>query len=135
MNNIKNIRLSRGISCAELHRLTNIPLRTLEDWESDKRTPKDYHRLKTLASILDCSIDDLMIRKEDATWNNLDVIIELELIENGTSIKIYYNDLPYDNLRLNEVITNACGTSLVNHLKKNRDISDFMENQIELVNQ
>lgn len=133
MNNIKNIRLSKGISCTELHRLTKIPLRTLEDWESDKRTPKDYHRLKTLASILDCSIDDLMIRREDATWNYNDVTIELELIENGTSFKIYYNDLPYDNLMIDKVITNACGTALVNHLKKNRDITEFMEDQIVYV--
>lgn len=130
MNNIKNIRLEKGISCAELHRLTNIPIRTLEDWENDKRTPKDYHRLKMLAFILGCSIDDLMVRKESAIWNDENITIELELIEQGINIRIY-ND---GGLIFNAVVTNDCGTSLVNYLKTNRDISDFMENHIEYVN-
>ena len=81
MNNIKNMREKAEISRLELHRMTGIPLRTLEDWEFDKVQPKHYHRLKSIAKILDCSIDELMIRKEAAIWNEDDVELELESVE------------------------------------------------------
>lgn len=39
---IKEMRELLGISRAEFSRRYGIPLRTLEDWESDKRTPPPY---------------------------------------------------------------------------------------------
>jgi len=127
MNNIKNMREKAEISRLELHRMTGIPLRTLEDWEFDKVQPKHYHRLKSIAKILDCSIDELMIRKEAAVWNEDDVELELESVEKGTSLKIY--DINGD-LVLDEVITIECGMDLVNYLKKDKDISVFMNTKI-----
>lgn len=43
MNPAEQIRSARGdLSRAEAARRTGIPLRTLEDWEAGKRTPKPY---------------------------------------------------------------------------------------------
>lgn len=39
---IKEMRELLGISRAEFSRRYGIPLRTLEDWESGKRTPPPY---------------------------------------------------------------------------------------------
>lgn len=39
---IKEARENAGISRAEMSRQFEIPLRTLEDWESGKRTPPHY---------------------------------------------------------------------------------------------
>lgn len=39
---IKEMRELLGISRAEFSRRYRIPLRTLEDWESGKRTPPPY---------------------------------------------------------------------------------------------
>lgn len=39
---IKEMRELLGINRAEFSRRYGIPLRTLEDWESDKRTPPPY---------------------------------------------------------------------------------------------
>lgn len=130
MNNIKNMREKKGISRAELHRRTGIKIRTLEEWEADKLVPSVYHRLKKIAEVLECTVDDLMVRKEPAVWDNEDVCIHLELIEDGTSLKIYYAN---GKLMLAEVIPNECGAALIKHLKKDRDISDFMYNQISFV--
>lgn len=130
MNNIKNIRESRGVSRSELHRLTGIPVRTLEDLEFNKIITVKYHRLKKIAEVLNCTVDDLMVRKENAVLHNKDVSIELELVEEGTLLTIY-NDTGH--LLSNDIVTNDCGNALVNHLKNDPDISDFMDNQISYV--
>lgn len=39
---IKEIRDSLGISRAEFSRRYHIPLRTLDDWEKERRTPPPY---------------------------------------------------------------------------------------------
>ena len=40
--NMKEAREQAGLSRAEMSRLFEIPLRTLEDWEAEKRTPPPY---------------------------------------------------------------------------------------------
>ena len=45
MNNMKDVRTLRfqtGLSQAAFAARYNIPLRTIEDWESNKRTPPAY---------------------------------------------------------------------------------------------
>ena len=130
MNNIRNMRESRNISRNKLHILTGIPLRTLEDLEFGKIISVKYHRLKAIARVLNCTVDDLMIIKENAVLYRKNVCLELELVENGTELTIYDS---YGHLITNGIITNACGTALVNHLKNDPDISDFMDNQISYV--
>lgn len=39
---IKEMRKHLNVSRAEFSRRYNIPIRTLEDWESEKRTPPEY---------------------------------------------------------------------------------------------
>ena len=39
---IKELRESTGMSRKEFSEHTGIPIRTLEDWEADRRTPPDY---------------------------------------------------------------------------------------------
>ena len=39
MSKIKEARMSIGMSRAEMHRVFEIPVRTLEDWDSGKRNP------------------------------------------------------------------------------------------------
>ena len=42
MNAIKEAREQAGLSRAEMSRQFEIPIRTIEDWESGKRTPPRY---------------------------------------------------------------------------------------------
>lgn len=60
MSKIKTIRLTRGMSRAELSRRSGIPIRTLESWDAQVRKPSDLARMKEIAQILDCSIEDLI---------------------------------------------------------------------------
>ena len=39
---IKEARISAGISRKKMSELTNIPVRTIEDWEASKRKPPKY---------------------------------------------------------------------------------------------
>lgn len=59
VNNIRNIREERGLSRAELSRLSGVPLRTLENWENKVRTPHDIEQLKKIADVLNVTIDEL----------------------------------------------------------------------------
>ena len=57
---LRDIRESKGISRAELARMTNIPLRTIEDWEYRKYPLKDIDRIKLLAQTLNVDINELI---------------------------------------------------------------------------
>lgn len=57
---IKTRRVELNISRAELSRLSSVPIRTLEDWELGKRTPRDVYQLAKIAKALKCNIEDLV---------------------------------------------------------------------------
>lgn len=59
-NCIKKIREQKGMSRAELSRLSSIPIRTLEDWEYGKRQPRDIKKLRKIADILGVSLENLI---------------------------------------------------------------------------
>ena len=40
--NIKEAREQAGLSRAEMSRIFEIPLRTLEEWDAERRTPPPY---------------------------------------------------------------------------------------------
>lgn len=42
MNKIKEARIEAGLSRAEMSRRFKIPIRTLENWESEKNTPPEW---------------------------------------------------------------------------------------------
>lgn len=42
MFDLKNIRNKFGLTQSELSQIFDIPLRTIENWESGKRRPPDY---------------------------------------------------------------------------------------------
>lgn len=45
MNKIKAARIAAGLTQAEVYELLRIPLRTLQDWENDRRTPPEWAEL------------------------------------------------------------------------------------------
>jgi len=57
---LKAIRLQKGISRAELSRLTKIPLRTIEDWEYGKNKLIDIGKIKLLAETLKVDINEFL---------------------------------------------------------------------------
>lgn len=40
--NIKEIRKKTGLSQIKFAKLLNIPVRTIEEWEAERRKPKNY---------------------------------------------------------------------------------------------
>lgn len=54
MSEIKDARLAAGLSRSAMSERMQIPVRTIEDWESGKRNPPDYVKrliIKELAEI------------------------------------------------------------------------------------
>lgn len=45
MNKIKAARIAAGLTQAEVYELLRIPLRTLQDWENERRTPPEWAEL------------------------------------------------------------------------------------------
>lgn len=68
MNKIKQIRECAGMSRAELSRLSEVPARTIDDWENNRRIPRDVYQLKKIADALNVTIEDL-IDMEDGNGN------------------------------------------------------------------
>ena len=91
MNNIQNLRKKAGISRTQLHKVTNIPLRTLEDWESQKNTPNHYHRIKALADVFGCTEYEVMQFCTPARYDTIDGILTMVDIE-GNSVCMHLID-------------------------------------------
>lgn len=56
MNKLKQARLSAGLTLQEMSEKLNIPYRTIQDWELDRRTPPKWAEalvIKELKSIAD----------------------------------------------------------------------------------
>ena len=85
MNNLRNIRKKRGISLKQLHEMTGIPFRTLEDWDGEKRQIQAYHRIKMLAKVLKCDMDDLMVKEEECLYDGEEAVICMIQEENGSA--------------------------------------------------
>lgn len=91
MNNIRNLRKKAGLSIAKLHRVTNIPIRTLEDWDHQKNTPHQYHRIKSIADILKCTEYEVMQFCVPARYDMIDGILTMIDIE-GNAVYIQFID-------------------------------------------
>lgn len=61
----KNIRKLSGLTQAEFSRKYNIPLRTIQDWESERRTPPEY-----VISLLEKTVNEDIKKQEEIDINN-----------------------------------------------------------------
>lgn len=117
MNNLRNLRKEKGISLAELHRITGYPLRTLEDWEAERVTISSYHRMKRLADFFDVTIDELMTRKENCIFKGENDCIEFVQDEDGVHISVSGFCC---------VISRKKALEILKALKKDKDITAFL---------
>ena len=60
-NNLKQIRTQNGWSLRSLSEFTNIPYRTLQDFENGNISNTSYENLFLLADALTCRIEDIVI--------------------------------------------------------------------------
>lgn len=57
---LQRTREAQGYSRAAFARATGIPLRTLENWDSRIRIPRDVYQLLKAARVLGCHIEDII---------------------------------------------------------------------------
>ena len=66
---IAEMRERLNVSRAEFSRRYNIPIRTLENWESEKSKCPDYVRqLLERAVLEDCEVNRRRVKKGGLTW-------------------------------------------------------------------
>lgn len=128
MNNLRNLRRKAGLSLAQIAEKTEIPIRTLEMWDSNKRIPQAYHRIKALSRLLDCDMDKFMTYEEKCVYEGRDAVVCLRTVEKDTLLFII--DDNFLGLLISENITRDSALELVEYLKTNKDITDFMNNRI-----
>lgn len=57
---LQRMREAQGYSRATFARATGIPLRTLENWDSRIRLPRDVYQLLKASRVLGCHIEDII---------------------------------------------------------------------------
>lgn len=57
--NIKNIRMSKGLTQDDLAKAVNVQRTTVTMWETNRSLP-NIIMLKKIAEVLDCTVDDLL---------------------------------------------------------------------------
>lgn len=128
MNNLRNLRKAKGLSIKKLHELTGIPVRTLEDWDCEKRQLQSYHRIKALSSILDCDMDTLMTKAENCLYGANRAVISLYQNEAGVDIDLY-RDIEEDVYKpfYQSTIPRETALELLKAIKVGQDIKDFLD--------
>ncbi len=64
MNHIKELRTKKNMNRKQLSDLSGVPSRTIDDWENNRRVPRDVYQLKKVADALQVKIEDLINWKE-----------------------------------------------------------------------
>lgn len=59
-NYIKQIRQAKNLNRKQLSELSGVPSRTIDDWENNRRMPRDVYQLKKVADALEVKIGDLI---------------------------------------------------------------------------
>lgn len=62
---LRELRIKKSLSQAELAKQLGISLRTITGWEKENRYPKKRELYYSLADILECDVDYLLTEKED----------------------------------------------------------------------
>lgn len=57
---ITGLREARGLNRTRLAQLSGVSLRTLEDWETGRRVPRDVYQIHAVAAALGMSIEDYL---------------------------------------------------------------------------
>lgn len=60
MNRIKERRQELNLTRKALSDISTVPLRTLEEWESGRRIPRDIYQIKKVANALKCTMEDII---------------------------------------------------------------------------
>ena len=60
MNHIKQIRQAKNLNRKQLSELSGVPSRTIDDWENNRRMPRDVYQLKKVADTLGVNIEALI---------------------------------------------------------------------------
>lgn len=121
MNNLRNLRNEKGLSIPKLHRITGIPVRTLEDWDTNKRIPQSYHRIKRLSDILGCSMDDFMTYKNKCLCGGDICDIEMYQDEDGVNVSI--------TGRFKGTIDRNTAMNMIDFIKNGYDVSVFLNKE------
>lgn len=129
MNNLRNLRRKKGLSLAQIAKETDIPIRTLEMWDSNKRIPQSYHRIKAVSALLDCDMDDFMTYEENCVYDGIDAVVCLKTVEKDTLLYIF--DVDLTGIIISENITRDSALELVDYLKTNKDITEFLNTRIQ----
>lgn len=64
-NNIKELRIKAGLTQKDLAEKSNVPYRTIQDWEDCRVKTSDVYKLHRIAKVLECTIEDLINFEED----------------------------------------------------------------------
>lgn len=124
MNNLRNLRKKRGLTIKKLHELTGYPVRSLEDWDANRKPIQVYHRIRKLAEVLKCSMDEFMTYEEKCIYHGEEAFFILFQEEEGVRIEVYWDD--DIDAALTAIITRENALKLLQFRKDNEDICPFL---------
>lgn len=127
MNSLRKRRKALGLSIPEIHRRTGIPLRTLEDWDVEKRVPNSYYRIRVLSKLLECSEEEFMTKEEECMYNSKPA--DVALIQEDKDVRIYIIADDDVNIKYEGTISRAMALELLDYLKKSQEITLFFKKQ------
>ena len=127
MNSLRKRRKALGLSIPEIHRRTGFPLRTLEDWDTEKRVPNSYYRIRVLSKLLECSEEEFMTKEVGCMYNGKPA--DVALIQEDKDVRIYIIADDDVNIKYEGTISRVMALELLDYLKKTQEITLFFKKQ------
>ena len=125
MNNLKNIRKAKGYTVKQLSELSGLPIRTIEDWEHERRQIVYYHRIKLLADVLECGMGELMTKEEKCVYDGHKSVMALSQKEDGVHINVY--DLDGDcEILFETIIPREKALELLQYMKDHEEVKEYL---------
>lgn len=124
MNNLRNLRKKRGLTIKKLHELTGYPVRSLEDWDANRKPIQVYHRIKKLSEVLGCTMDEFMTYEDNCIYHGESAVFALFQEEEGVRISVLYDD--DIKIAFTAIITRESALQLLKYKKDNEDIWPYL---------
>lgn len=119
MNNLRNLRKEKGLTLPEIHRMTGIPLRSLEEYDANRIIISHYHRIKELSKVIGCTMDELMLFEDKCIYDRNEAYVCMYDVEGGVAVIVLGVE--------RWTVTRKESMEILQRIKKKSDLIDVLD--------
>lgn len=126
--NLKNLRLSKGLTQKQLSDILNVSRQTISNYENGSNEP-DFYMIAKIADYFNCSIDSLVFDGLNTNLQNINDLLNINklLVNKDTLIKQLLDNkaLLYKNIEEIDTILSVLDSLKITNIEYSNELSTF----------